>query len=163
MEGMKLKKREIKTADKQLECNICFPFTYHKTDTSLRKHRSTHHREYIKNQKDITQTLMMECNYCKKTYSTPFNCKVHMQSCLGKQEFIEELLRLSDEPISMDEDAPVIELQDDYVEPFSISDGQNDLLAWELREVEEDNNRRDPVALEADVLKFSWKELARIQ
>ncbi len=73
------------------------------------------------------------------------------------------MIRASDEPLPIEDDAPESELIDDYIEPFSISDGSDDLLAWELREVEEDNNRRDSVILEADVLKFSWQELARIQ
>jgi hypothetical protein len=54
-------------------------------------------------------------------------------------------------------------LIDNLFEGYSVSDGADDLKAWELREIEEDRNCRDPVGIEADVLRFNWMELARIQ
>ena len=51
MEGLKLKKREIKSNEKQHACTLCFPTTYHSTKGALKKHRSIQHREFIKNLK----------------------------------------------------------------------------------------------------------------
>jgi len=80
-----------------------------------------------------------------------------------KIEFIEELIKLDNKPIPIEDEAPTKDLQDDTVESYSTSDGSFDLKSWEQRELEEDLNRRDPVILEADILKFDFKELARIQ
>jgi hypothetical protein len=95
-------------------------------------------------------------------FSKPSNCKSHASKCLSRIEFIEELIRQSDDPLTLEDNAPTEELQDDVVAQYSNSDGKDDLRLWEMREVEEDRSRRDAVVIEADVLKFDWKELARI-
>jgi hypothetical protein len=46
---------------------------------------------------------------------------------------------------------------------YSTSDGKRDLIEWISMEIEEDLNRRDPVIIEADVLKFNWVELEMTQ
>ena len=85
-----------------------------------------------------------------------------MKLCRKRTEIIEFFVQYSDEPIPLFDETPVLELVDDIFDGYSESDGKDYLFAWELREIEEDNNQRCPVGIEADVLKFDWMELARI-
>jgi hypothetical protein len=63
-----------------------------------------------------------------------------MKGCRKRIEIIEYFVQYSDEPIPLFDETPVHELVDELFDGYSESDGRDDLIAWELREIEEDKN-----------------------
>jgi hypothetical protein len=62
-----------------------------------------------------------------------------------------------------EDETPVGELVSPDTFTYSDSDGSFDIIAWINREREEDLSSRDPVIIEADVLKLNWGELGLTQ
>ena len=84
-----LKKREIKTADKSIQCFYCYPVTNHKTPLALRVHISCYHNDDHKRLKRMKKVLDCQCHFCHAEFSRPGNRNKHMSNCRKRTEIIE--------------------------------------------------------------------------